>query len=201
MVDGDGNSYILSAYGKAGGVFWDKQDPTRWNREVFHRWGSVMGDMHRLTRDFTPSDASCRRGVFQGNDALADSYKSHPEVKAAAEEIIQEIMQLPRDRESFGLIHYDIHPWNFLIDGNAIRVLDFDDCLYGWFALDIGIALYHGLWWGRPSTPAAAQEFAQEFIKSVLGGYRERNHLAPSWFAKIPLFMRVPPVVQVQLVL
>jgi len=129
----------------------------RWNTDIFHSWGSVMGDIHRLTKDYVPSDAECTRSTFRGNDTLANSYSYNLDVKAVADEVIH-------------LIHYDFHPWNFYIDGRDIRVFDFDDCLYGWFAMDIGIALYHGLWWGRPPRPDAAQEFSKEYIKSFLKG-------------------------------
>ena len=190
MIDNKGQNYILSVYEKADGVFWDKNDPKRWNKDILYNWGSVMGDIHRLTKSFIPSDPKCKRDVFQGNFALADSYKFHPDVKEKADEIIQEIMQLPRDKNSYGLIHNDFHPWNFYIDGKTIRVFDFDDCLYGWFAMDIGIALYHGLWWGRPSSPDEAQEFSKEFIKNFLKGYKEQNYLEPFWFTKILLFMK-----------
>ena len=183
----DGNNYILSAYEKANGVFWDKNNPALWNENVFIRWGETMGDIHRLTKEYKPSKQA-RRTEFTGDFALADSYKRNPEVKAAADEIVREIMMFPRDKESYGLIHNDFHPWNFLIDGNVIHVFDFDDCLYGWFALDIGIALYHGLWWGRPKEDT--QAFAKRFIKAFLKGYLLKNQISTFWLKKIPLFMR-----------
>lgn len=189
-IDDNGQNYILSVYEKAMGVFWDKNDSVRWNTEVFHSWGSVMGEIHRLTKDLIPSDTKCKRDEFKGNFALADSYKHQPDVKRIADEIILQIMQLPRDADSFGLIHNDFHPWNFYIDGKTIRVFDFDDCLYGWFAMDIGIALYHGLWWGRPLESSKAQDFTKELIQAFLKGYKEQNHLEPFWFRKILLFMR-----------
>lgn len=189
-VDNNGKNYIISVYEKASGVFWDKNDSARWNTDIFHGWGSVMGEMHRLTKDFIPSDTKCKRNRFKGNFALADSYKYQSDVKKIADEIIQQIMQLPQDAHSFGLIHNDFHPWNFYIDGKDIRVFDFDDCLYGWFAMDIGIALFHGLWWGRPQESSKAQEFSKEFIQAFLKGYNEQNHLESFWFETIPLFMR-----------
>lgn len=97
-------------------------------------------------------------------------------------------MALPKDRDSYGLIHFDLHPWNFLIDGERLNVFDFDDCLYGWFALDIGVALYHALWWGRKND--AGQEFTREIIQSFLEGYASANHLSDFWLARIPLFMK-----------
>lgn len=121
-----------------------------------------MGEIHQQTKNFVPSDQKCKRDEFQGDFALADAYKLHPDVKETADELIQEIMQF----------------------------FDFDDCLYSWFAMDIGIALYHGLWWGRPSTSEAAQEFSKEFIKNFLKGYAAKNHLDLFWITKLPLFMR-----------
>ena len=190
IVGEDGRNYILSAYEKAGGVFWNKSNPALWNADIFYAWGSVMGEIHQLTKNYVPSDSKCKREEFQGDFALASNYKLHPDVKEKADEIIHEIMQLPRDENSYGLIHNDFHPWNFHIDGKTIRVFDFDDCLYSWFAMDIGIALYHGLWWGRPVEPEAAQKFSKELIENFLKVYTVKNQLDSFWLAKIPLFMR-----------
>ncbi|MCW3063675.1 MAG: Homoserine kinase [Solirubrobacterales bacterium] len=40
----------------------------------------------------------------------------------------------PRDR--FGLVHADIRLANLLVDGEHVRVIDFDDCGFGWFMYD-----------------------------------------------------------------
>lgn len=43
------------------------------------------------------------------------------------------------------------HPDVFLT--KVIRncgVFDFDDSIYGWYALDIAIAAVHAVWWGSP---------------------------------------------------
>ena len=127
-----------------------------------------MGAIHRLTKDYAPPDDKYKRDEFKGNFALADSYRQNSDVKETAEKIIKEIMNLPKDKDAYGLIHNDFHPWNFHIDGKTIRVFDFDDCLYGWFSMDIGIALYHGLWWGRPSVNA--QVFCCRLYTSILNG-------------------------------
>lgn len=59
-----------------------------------------------------------------------------------------QIDSLPREDNAYGLIHNDFHPYNFMIDGDTITVFDFDDCIYGWYALDIAIAAAHAVWWG-----------------------------------------------------
>jgi Ser/Thr protein kinase RdoA (MazF antagonist) len=81
-----------------------------------------------------------------------------------------------------------MHQWNFLIDGDKINVFDFDDSLYGWFALDIGLALYHALWWGRKDD--AGNDFTDNIIQNFLKGYLSANSLSDYWLKKIPMFMK-----------
>ena len=81
-----------------------------------------------------------------------------------------------------------MHPWNFYINGDKINVFDFDDAVYGWFALDIGLALYHGLWWGRMND--AGKDFTNNIIENFLKGYLSANSISDFWISKIPLFMK-----------
>jgi Ser/Thr protein kinase RdoA (MazF antagonist) len=129
------------------------------------------------------------RKEFDGHDSLfMDKFQDCPSVYRIASDLVAEILAYPKDINSYGLIHYDIHPWNFLIDGDIIKVFDFDDCLYGWFALDIGIALYHGLWWGRKND--AGRDFSDELIGRFIRGYLSENQLDDYWLSKIPVFMK-----------
>ena len=187
-TDDENNPYIISAYEALSGQFWDKNDSKRWNEKVFFNWGRLMGEMHRLTKDYTPANETDIRSEFNGRNALADSISAYPSVNKIAEELIEEIMALPKNRDSYGLIHYDVHQWNLLIDGDKLNVFDFDDSLYGWFALDIGIALYHALWWGRKDD--AGNDFTNTIIENFLKGCLSANHLSKFWISKIPMFMK-----------
>ena len=40
------------------------------------------------------------------------------------------------DPERFGLVHADIRLANLLVDGDRVRVIDFDDCGFSWFMYD-----------------------------------------------------------------
>ena len=185
--DGSEN-YLITSFEMVSGTFWDKNDPKKWNEKIFFNWGKVMGDMHRLTKDYMPANDNDIRDVFNGRFSLADSVKSCPSVNKIIEKLIGEIMALPKDNDSYGLIHNDMHPWNFYIDGDKINVFDFDDSLYGWFALDIGIALYHGLWWGRKDD--TENDFTNKIVENFIKGYLSANHLSDFWLAKIPMFMK-----------
>jgi len=180
--------FIVTAFEILAGEFWDKNNPAKWNETIFFNWGKVMGDIHRLSKDFNPSSHSVVRGTFDGRFALDDSVKNSPSVNVIAEDLIKEMMSLPKDKDSYGLIHNDMHQWNFLLEDNKINVFDFDDSLYGWFSLDIGIALYHALWWGRKND--AGEDFTDNIICNFIKGYLSANNLSDYWLEKIPLFMK-----------
>ena len=46
-----------------------------------------------------------------------------------------------KGRERFGLIHADLRLANLLVDGDQIKVIDFDDCGFGWYLHDMATAV------------------------------------------------------------
>jgi len=188
----EGENYILTAFEFVPGTFWDKNNSEKWNEKIFYNWGKVMGDIHRLTKKYKPANDKDVRVTFEESwmSDLPNDYavKNNPGIKKVVDDLVAEMKALPKDEDSYGLIHNDMHPWNFYVDGDKINVFDFDDAVYGWYALDIGLALYHGLWWGRKND--AGQDFTNCLIENFLKGYLSANPLSDFWLSKIPLFMR-----------
>jgi Ser/Thr protein kinase RdoA (MazF antagonist) len=46
-----------------------------------------------------------------------------------------------RTRDRYGLIHADMRLANLLIDGGSTRLIDFDDCGFGWFMYDFAAGI------------------------------------------------------------
>jgi Ser/Thr protein kinase RdoA (MazF antagonist) len=92
-----------------------------------------------------------------------------------------------RDPADFAVIHADLHPGNLLADGEALTVIDFDDCAFGWRLYDIAVGLFHQ----RRSPHFAAIQ--QAFVR----GYRSLRDLSDDDVARIPMFLLVRALAQI----
>ena len=189
-IQESGQTYVLCAFYELTGVFWNKNNSAVWNETVFYNWGNAMGKMHRMTKNYQPPGDSLKRSLFEDNLVPLEYCENIPSVCEKMERLQKEILTLPRDIDSYGLIHSDMHQQNILINDNHISVLDFDDCQYGFFALDIGIALYHAIWWGLPEDDFIKNDFALKIIKNFMSGYKTENYLSDFWLKKIFMFMQ-----------
>jgi Ser/Thr protein kinase RdoA (MazF antagonist) len=84
-----------------------------------------------------------------------------------------------QDNERFGLIHCDLRLANLLIDGNNVKVIDFDDCGFGWYMYDAAtpVSFYEH----EPHVP--------DLIESWKTGYRRVIELPKADEAEIPTFV------------
>ena len=186
----NGVDHIITAIEMVSGFHWNKNDPGKWNEKVFFNWGKTMGDMHWVTKNYKPANECGMRDFYSGHywGSSFDCLKAYPDVYSIAQKLLGEIKILPQNKDSFGLIHGDMHPDNFYIDGDKINVFDFGDSQYGWFTLDIGIALFHALWWGQKDDNG--NDFTNEIVENFIKGYLSANQLSDFWISKIPIFMK-----------
>ncbi|MBI2719487.1 MAG: phosphotransferase enzyme family protein [Rhizobiales bacterium] len=84
-----------------------------------------------------------------------------------------------KGHERFGLIHCDLRLANLLIDGKAVKVIDFDDCGFGWYMYDAAtpVSFYEH----EPQVPG--------LIEAWKKGYRRVIALAKEDEAEIPTFV------------
>ncbi len=94
---------------------------------------------------------------------------------------------LPKNIDSYGLIHQDAHGGNFFVDASGkITLFDFDDCAYSWYMNDIAIVLFYAAL-GQQDPSAFTASFMQQF----LGGYIRENEVDTAWLEEIPYFLKL----------
>ncbi|MCK5131304.1 MAG: phosphotransferase [Candidatus Sabulitectum sp.] len=188
IPDGHGGFFLATAFKEVKG-----KPPwvSGWSPELFTEYGALIGRMHRLTKLYNPSDPDIRRPLWNSAEMNDDVFINLPADQPAArkryEDIISRLESLPADNDSFGLIHFDAHGGNMLVDETGkINLFDFDDCNRNWFINDLAIVLFYMV-----TNAENPEGLASEFLPPFLRGYASENSLDPEWLVEIPIFLRM----------
>lgn len=182
--DGQGGCFLATAFAFAPGrPPWE----VGWTPTRYESYGRLIGRLHALTKAYTPPDPAWRRpswpavfadelrGLLTGRDAaIHDRYLA----------MTERIERLPRDGDSYGLIHFDAHSANLHVDGDTITLFDFDDCVYNWFIGDIAMVIFYMIT-NADDPPGVLADFLPPFLR----GYRAENRLDPRHLPAIHDFL------------
>lgn len=169
--------------------------------EYFQNWGRALGQMHALTKEYKPaSDQVKRPDWFEIHKSRLMIETQVPErlpvVRDRIRSLLEEIRSLPKDRDSYGLIHGDFNDGNFTVDytNGDMTVFDFDDCCYFWFIYELASAWEGGI--GRVMFLGLEQRkaFMEHYMEQVMVGYSRENTLPAGWLARLPLFVMLVQV-------
>jgi Ser/Thr protein kinase RdoA (MazF antagonist) len=189
--DGQGGFFLATAFVKAPGKPpWE----AGWTPERYETYGRLIGRMHALTKQYEPPDSAWKRG--DSEEEIAEEIKDFlPASEALALQKYQVLMDhvrtLPKDRDSYGLIHYDAHEANiFIAEDGTITLFDFDDMGYNWFIGDIAMVVFYKVTDLEDRIPDRIAH-TREFMPHFLHGYSQENQLDPAWLKEIPIFLKL----------
>lgn len=208
LLENENQHYLVTLTAHAPGRSIEQRYP-EWGPALFYTWGRTLGQMHALTRQYP----QWRRDepdayVEQLPDASADTHLpdwriehkffvnwcQEPEIVSRWNELYAPLKALPITRDGYGLIHNDLHQWNFLYqekpEGGLLTIIDFDVCAYHWFITDITIALYSVLSSSARKTAESQMTAARQFCEPFRRGYETWNHLDESWWAQTLTFLK-----------
>jgi Ser/Thr protein kinase RdoA (MazF antagonist) len=124
--------------------------------------GTFTAQLHDHTAHWTPPPGFQRRRVENLFDAVLDPVDPlsdgvvaisrervgslfTPEDGALVAAVLDRVRALMAELDqaggAFGLIHADLHQWNYLFKYGQVRAIDFDDCGYGYFLYDLAVTL------------------------------------------------------------
>ena len=121
--------------------------------EPFRQLGGIAARAHLHVTGWQLPDGFERlvwddESVFGPSPNWGD-WRDGPGVDARVREVLEAAETLVRDRLTaygrgaarYGLIHADMRLANLLIDGGDTRLIDFDDCGFGWFMYDFAAGI------------------------------------------------------------
>ena len=140
-----------------------------WQRPVWFK---------RKTWDF---DATVGRVAFWGDwhDALGLTASGSALLTRTVEVLQRRLSVCGQTEDRFGLIHADLRLANLLIDRGRIKVIDFDDCGFGWFVFDFAAAISF----------IETDPIVPDLQAAWVAGYRDVTPLDPVMEREIPTFV------------
>lgn len=169
-----------------------KPDKDKFTTNVIRKVGEVTGLMHKLTKDFNPSEEKFRRQTWDkdyihlANNNFEDSDIN---IRNKWDENFLALKNINLYDEHCGLIHTDIHAGNFFVDEDEnITIFDFDDCCYYHFVNDIVMSTYYYVMMEKSKKEKT--EKAKFFLNEYLNGYNKVYNAQESWFKYFPLMLK-----------
>jgi Ser/Thr protein kinase RdoA (MazF antagonist) len=110
---------------------------------------------------------------------LANASKSESLLMLRAKKVIfEELERFPQTRDTYSMIHADLSLENLMVDGDIVRLIDFDDAGFGWHLFEIATSLYF----------VRSESFYEQALESLIAGYREYRPLSDEHLESLPLF-------------
>ena len=141
------------------------------------RWRKPAG-FERFTWDFDTT-LGCRPhwGAWRGGKGITPAIETL--FARTVDLVSRRLARFGTAPERFDLIHGDLRLANLLIDGEATKVLDFDDCGFGWLMYDCATTV--SFFEHRPEVP--------DLVEAWLRGYRKVLDLPRTDEEEIPTFV------------
>ena len=158
-----------------------------WTPAIFAEWGRLTGRLHRESRRYQPVFNRRTSWIEQLPPVIAESV-DHEIAVQRLEQVAQTINAMPKSTESYGLIHADLHFWNFAVSTLGLTVFDFDNSEYNWFAADLGTAVFEAATCGYQKLPR--EEFIKLFLGEFTKGYQQESNLGDA-IRHVPLFAKL----------
>ncbi len=155
-------------------------------------WGQLVGQLHRFASCWTPPQGYKRfqwnwEGLL-GNGVLRTPTdelvglmpdKFTEPFQTVSSETRAAMDALGKESDAYGMVHVDMYLENVLFKAGEPRIIDFEDCGFGYYVYDIAIILSQWMW--NPEMCWFRDEF--------LNGYNEIHSLSDKQLKYLDLFI------------
>ncbi|MCD7891053.1 MAG: phosphotransferase [Ruminococcus sp.] len=191
LVDGsDGNIYFCVICDYLPGSEPDEGNPEKiirdfemlWETTAYlHRQASIWNGTKTIGRIEWTYDNIIGETVAWGR--WQDFEGMTPEAEEFLEEacriIKKRLKRYGRNQDNWGLIHADLRLANIIVEGDTIKVIDFDDCGSGWYLHDLASFISF----------IEHKEIVPDLINAWLRGYKKITPFTDTDFEEIDTFI------------
>lgn len=186
----DGNNYFCVICEYLNGKAPDENDEEKMVKQ-FAYLGETTAYLHRQTEIWNGTSRLDRMewnyDTIIGEHAAWGRWNDFEDMTPKAEKMLTEVSQIIEKRlkrygkneNNYGLIHADLRLANLLLEEDQIKVIDFDDCGFGWHLHDLASAL--SFIEEKPIVP--------KLVNAWLGGYKKVLPFTDTDFEEIDTFI------------
>lgn len=163
-----------------------------------YRVGFLTGNLHTISERLTKvGHLQTKRLAFdidfeawkdgRRTKSMSLSRSMDEVIRCAADKVQAELSALTTDATHYGFIHSDLHQWNYLFLGREAGAIDFGDCGWGHYALDLATVLQYLKY---PIAGNWDHRFQYDKLKdALLLGYAEAKCLPPAVEDQIDIYI------------
>ena len=190
VISSPEGEWLAVGYSQAEGILSEEIPLDQWDDVQFQTLGRSIGKIHAIARDYVPSTEVSFPQWDKGGNLFNRQIENEFWLKEKQSLLLEKIHSYPKPADAYGLVHGDLHFGNFFMEihKQVVTLIDFDDCAYGWFVMDIAVLLFDILVL-YPGTDK--DEYGQDFLHSFLTGYLTENPLSMFWLEQLPFFLKL----------
>lgn len=186
----DGNIYFCVICDFLPGSEPDESNPAKMVKD-FEMLGETTAYLHRQASIWNGTKTIDRMewnyDNIIGDTAAWGRWQDFEGMTPEAEEFLEEACRIikkrlkryGRNQNNWGLIHADLRLANILVEGDTIKVIDFDDCGMGWYLHDLASSISF----------IEHKEIVPDLINSWLKGYKKVMPFTDTDFEEIDTFI------------
>lgn len=156
--------------------------------------GKTLGRLHRLSKGYKPAHRRYDFFEWYTEDFIRKAVPASLSLlKEKMTALLRRLETLPRDAESYGMVHFDFGDGNYHIDFETgqLTVYDFDNCCTCWYLYDLADVWMNGTGWtGFEADPGKRRALMQAYFNTVLEGYRTEMDISEEMLSRLPLFIQ-----------
>ena len=99
-------------------------------------------------------------------------------LERARDRVYRDLASLAKSPGSYSMIHADFASENIMVDGDDVRLIDFDDAGFGWHLFELATALYF----------IRGEDYFDRACEALIRGYRKHRPLTDEDLEMLPLF-------------
>lgn len=184
LVQTPWGEYISTAFKGVPGI---PLNETILDDDIVFGYGKALGRLHKLSVDYLPLKHK-RWSWKEVLDWCCVIISDFPGEEAALLEVKllrRYLSGLAVTNDNYGLVHYDFETDNVYFDKltEGYHVIDFDDAMYHWFAMDIDQAL-------DSLQDDMEQENCNQAKVCFISGYRSEWEISDETLSLLPVFRR-----------